>query len=617
VARRRDSVAWHQSLQTRVFITGLVVCAITVITLLLAASELVSEYEKDQAGQRLSTAQQALDRLLDNRLQFAHTQLRLIAELPVFRAVLSDPDARSDRPTMVEMAEHYRSQLTAVECDILDENGTQLGAASSEPRRPAVLAARKPAREASNVVVESNGELYLVVSEPAMFLTETLGMLRAAYVLDDKVAAELAHQTQTEVSFFGARDLTASSLSPADRGQIAASPTNNYFLGRRYIGARFPFPNTAGSQNNSLLLMVDRRPTQRLLNSIRSRLVWVAAITFGVGIALLVFSSRKVSSHMQTIARAAKHIAGGEWLQRVPARGSGEAVQLAEAFNEMTEALVHWHDQAAVRTRSLEDAQQHLREARDAAEAANGAKSAFLASMSHELRTPLNAIIGYTEMLREQAEDEHLDEFVPDLERVVKASRHLLALINDVLDLSKIEAGRMELDISEFDFEELVTQVVQTSQPLVIDRGNTLVVESLHPIGIVCQDRTKLQQVLLNLISNACKFTDKGQIVLRSSSETRRGTTDLVLQVSDSGIGMSPEQVSRLFREFMQAEASTSRKYGGTGLGMAISQRLSELIGGKITVESALGVGTTFTVRVPAELQKNKLNQDAGELLAK
>jgi len=604
VALRRDSVAWHQSLQTRVFISGLVVCAITVITLLLAASELVSEYEKDQADQRLSTAQEALDRLLNNRLQFAHTQLRLIAELPVFRAVLSDPDARSDRPTMAEMAEHYRSQLTATECDILDENGTELGSAPSDRRRQAVLAAQKPAKEASNVVVESNGELYLVVSEPAMFLTETLGVLRAAYILDDKVAAELAHLTQTEVSFFGDRSLTASSLRPVDRSPIVASPTNNYFLGGRYIGARYPFPNTAGTQNNSLLLMVDRRPTQRLLNSIRIRLVWVAAITFSVGIALLVFSSRKVSSHMQTIARAAKHIAGGEWLQRVPARGSGEAVQLAEAFNEMTEALVHWHDEAAARTRSLEDTQQHLREARDAAEAANGAKSTFLASMSHELRTPLNAIIGYTEMLKERAEEDRLDEFVPDLERVVRASRHLLALINNVLDMSKIEAGRMDLDVSEFNFEELVTHVVQTSQPLVMERGNTLVVESSHPIGIVHQDRTKLQQVLLNLIGNACKFTDKGQIVLRSSLVTQNGATDLVLEVADSGIGMSPEQSSRLFREFMQAEASTKRKYGGTGLGLAISQRLCALIGGSITVDSTLGVGTTFTVRVPAEFQK-------------
>jgi signal transduction histidine kinase len=203
--------------------------------------------------------------------------------------------------------------------------------------------------------------------------------------------------------------------------------------------------------------MVDRLPTEVLLSSIRIRLLGIAAVVFGLGIALLVFFSRRVSSHMRTIARAAMEIAEGDWRQRVPTRGSGEAVQLARAFNEMTSALVHWHEQAATRTRGLEAAQQHLREARDAAEAANTAKSVFLASMSHEFRTPLNAIIGYSEMLKEEAEEQQLTEFVPDLVRVLMAGRHLLSLINDILDLSKIEAGRMEIDVSEFNFEELVT----------------------------------------------------------------------------------------------------------------------------------------------------------------
>jgi signal transduction histidine kinase len=333
------------------------------------------------------------------------------------------------------------------------------------------------------------------------------------------------------------------------------------------------------------------------------RLLWIAAITFGVGIAILVIFSRTVSGHMRTIARAAMDIADGDWRQRVPAGGSAEAVQLAEAFNEMTEALVHWHEQAAVRTQGLEAAQQHLREARDAAEAANGAKSAFLASMSHELRTPLNAIIGYSELLKEQAEDQHLDEFVPDLVRVRTAGRHLLALINDILDLSKIEAGRMEIDVSEFEFEELITNVVNTSEGLVTSRGNTLSIEPGRAIGTVHQDRTRVQQVLLNLISNACKFTEKGRISLRVSLETQGAGPELVMHVADTGIGMSPEQVSRLFQDFSQAEASTARKYGGTGLGLAISQRLCLLLGGTITVESRKGVGSTFTVRLPAHLE--------------
>jgi signal transduction histidine kinase len=305
------------------------------------------------------------------------------------------------------------------------------------------------------------------------------------------------------------------------------------------------------------------------------------------------------------IARAAMEIADGDWRQRVPARGSAEEVQLAEAFNEMTESLVHWHEQAADRTRSLEAAQQHLQHARDAAEAASAAKSAFLASMSHEFRTPLNAIIGYTEMLKEQMEDEQHNDLIPDLLRVLTASRHLLALINDVLDLSKIEAGRLELELTEFDFEEMVSNVVHTSSALAASRGNKLVVDAPHRIGTVHQDRTRLQQVLLNLIGNASKFTEKGELRLRVALERNAGAAQLVLQVQDTGIGMTPEQLSRLFQEFSQAEASTARKYGGTGLGLAISQRLCGLMGGGITVESELGLGTTFTVRLPAHIESD------------
>jgi signal transduction histidine kinase len=606
VAHRVDSVRWYQSLQTRVFISGLAVCAITAGTLLLAASQLVSEYEKRQAAQRLNTAQQAVDRLLNNREDFARTQLRLIAELPVFRALLTDLDARSDRPTIDQLAEHYREQLQAEECAIFDGDGKELGFAARDAGRFPVT--RNLMWESRYSVVESNGGLYLVVSEPAMFLTERLGMLKAAYALDDKVAAELANLTQTEVSFFAHDAVAASSLSEPERNRIAGSAANdNDFLGGRYISGRYPFLKGSQAGTGSMLLMVDRRPTEVLLASLRARLLWVAAMTFGVGIALLVFFSQRVSRHMSDIARAANDIADGDWRRRVPERGSAEAVQLAEAFNEMTGALVHWHEEAAARTRGLEDAQLHLCEARDAAEAANGAKSAFLASMSHEFRTPLNAIIGYTEMMKEQAQEQQLDEFVQDLARVLTASRHLLALINDILDLSKIEAGRMEIDVSEFNFEELVSAVVNTSQTLVASRGNILVVEIPYPIGDVHQDRVRIQQVLLNLVGNACKFTEQGRICVRVSREFQNSAELLVLQVADTGIGMSSEQLSRLFQEFTQADVSTTRKYGGTGLGLAISQRLCKLMGGAITVESRIDAGSTFTVRLPAHVDRGHM----------
>ena len=609
MADRDDSVPWHRNLQTRVFLSGVAVCAVIVITLVLAASQLVSAYEKRQANQRLSAAQEALDRLLHNREDFAHTQLRLIAELPVFRALLADEEARSDRPTMNELADHYGTQLNADECAILDVDGNELGFAAMSNVKPFPLSFQSLPREAMHTVITSHGSLYLVVSETAMFVTETVGILRVAYPLDDKVAGELANLTQTEVTFLADGRVAASSLSSADRREIRVLPvktTDSYFLGGRYIGGYYPFFNRTGTNTGSLLLLADRRPTQVLLADIRNRLLWVAAMTFGVAIALMVFSSRTVSRHMRTIARAAMDIADGDWRQRVPARGSAEEVQLARAFNGMTDALVHWHEEAAERTRGLESARQHLSEARDAAESANSAKSSFLASTSHELRTPLNAIIGYTELMKDEAEERQIDDFVPDLNRVLTASRHLLTLINDILDLSKIEARRMEIDASEFDFDDLIANVINTAEPLAAARGNTLTIESSRPIGLVHQDRTRVQQVLLNLIGNACKFTEAGEIRLCLSLEDQAGAAGLIMQVADTGIGMSPEQLSRLFQDFMQADVSTTRQYGGTGLGLAISQRLCGLMGGSITVESSLGAGSTFTVRLPAHLASDK-----------
>ncbi len=240
-----------------------------------------------------------------------------------------------------------------------------------------------------------------------------------------------------------------------------------------------------------------------------------------------------------------------------------------------------------------------LLEARREAEAANSAKSQFLASMSHELRTPLNAIIGYSEMVQEEVEEMGQPALAADLTKIRTAGRHLLALINDILDLSKIEAGKMELFLETVDLGALLEEVVTTVRPLVEKNKNRLVVQRPQQPGTMHADLTKVRQMLLNLLSNACKFTKDGTITLTLARERPAGE-EVVLSVADTGVGMTPEQMDRLFEAFSQAEASTTSKYGGTGLGLAITKRFCEMMGGDVTVRSEAGRGSTFTIRLPA-----------------
>ena len=232
-----------------------------------------------------------------------------------------------------------------------------------------------------------------------------------------------------------------------------------------------------------------------------------------------------------------------------------------------------------------------------AAERARSNLSHFLANMSHELRTPLNAIIGVTEMLREDVEAAKQD--TEPLDRVLGAARHLLALINDILDLSKIEAGRMELVLSSFLLSPLIADMVKTIEPLAARNGNQVVVHCDTAIGTMHGDQMRLRQALLNLMSNANKFTERGHIRIDAHQRQENGCDWITLAIADTGIGMTAEQMGKLFQEFSQVDASTTHKYGGTGLGLAISKRFCQMMGGDITVESEPGRGSTFTIRLP------------------
>ncbi|WLT31222.1 response regulator [Geothrix sp. PMB-07] len=294
-----------------------------------------------------------------------------------------------------------------------------------------------------------------------------------------------------------------------------------------------------------------------------------------------------------------------------------EMAVLVHAFNGMLERIQEQDErledhrwqlerQVAARTAELVSANNELLVAKERADVSNKAKSAFLANMSHELRTPLNAILLYSELIREESEEAGHEGILADAQRIETSGRHLLSLINDVLDLSKIEAGKMTLNRDSIEILPLIKDVLGTVGPLAAQNGNTLELEAAPALGTMVSDATKMRQSLFNLLSNACKFTQQGRITVRAYLAKAEGYEDewLHIAVEDTGIGISPEQQTRIFHEFIQAQENTTRQYGGTGLGLALSRRFCQLLGGDIRLHSVLGQGSIFTIVLPLTFQE-------------
>jgi len=326
---------------------------------------------------------------------------------------------------------------------------------------------------------------------------------------------------------------------------------------------------------------------------------------------------RMISDPILHLANVAGRVSGsGHYSLRAVKTYDDETGQLIDQFNDMMEkinerdtSLKRAQDELETRvqerTQSLmneiaerKSVEQSLVNAKLAAEAANAAKSSFLANMSHELRTPLNAILGYGEMLEEDARAAGDTAAQTDLQRLLFAGRHLLDLVNDVLDISKIEAGALQLHLQKVHSDEITREVAATVEPLARKNGNRFELK-IDGSGFISVDVMKFRQSLLNLLSNACKFTNQGTVSLTVSRADRESEQFLRWEVHDTGIGINGDDIKRLFQPFVQVDSSATRRHGGTGLGLAISERLCKLMGGRITLQSTVGVGSTFTVHMP------------------
>jgi adenylate cyclase len=308
------------------------------------------------------------------------------------------------------------------------------------------------------------------------------------------------------------------------------------------------------------------------------------------------FLAGRMVGPIQALRAGAERIGGGDLSQRIRIKTGDELEALADQFNDMAgrlqESYAGLEQKVEERTREVEEKSRQL-------EVASQHKSQFLASMSHELRTPLNAIIGLTEMMVTNAARFGTEKAAEPLRRVHRAGSHLLGLINQVLDLSKIEAGKLELSPDWVNLTPLINEVVDTARPLAEQNNNRLVVKGQENLGSLTVDPMRLRQILLNLLSNACKFTKQGEVTLLARKIVTEGNW-IEFSVSDTGIGMTLEQQAKLFEEFTQADSSTARQYGGTGLGLAITRKLARMMGGDVTLTSEAGKGSTFTVRLPA-----------------